>query len=202
MKSEILSWLTQNYSDEKIADALPELISYVLEYKRQRCAKELQQSSDIIIYTDGGCFPNPGKKGGWAAIFEQDGKFTEMSGIVLSESEDPDKKDVSNILVEMTAVAEALSSIPQPANITIWTDLDHIIKGMVDWREKWINNNYMTSSGKPAAHSDLWKKIHRLQDFHKSVSVQWVKSHSGKMDHVSLMNKKVDELVKSTVLCK
>jgi hypothetical protein len=33
----------------------------------------------ITIYTDGGCDPNPGR-GGWAALIQQDGKTTELSG--------------------------------------------------------------------------------------------------------------------------
>ena len=191
MKSQTLSIMTQKFSDEELIAVLPELTKYVDDLSRSVMKEKLCGASDITIYTDGGCFPNPGRRGAWAAIFE-DGKETrEHYGVVTSK-----QNSVSNIQMEMTAVCEALKVLTEPRHIVIHSDLNHVIQGMSEWKPKWQSNGYKASSGKPVAHADLWKEIHKSQDFHKSVSVHWVKAHSGARDHISQMNKKADELVR------
>lgn len=66
----------------------------------------------VIIYTDGGCDPNPGR-GGWAAILQQDGKTVELSGC------DPHS---TNNRMELTAAIQGLKALKEPSTVTLYTD--------------------------------------------------------------------------------
>jgi len=76
---------------------------------------------DLIIYTDGGCDPNPGP-GGWAALIIEDGKRREIYGA---------EPHSTNNRMELTAAIEALKSIKTPARVTIFTDSQYLQRASV-----------------------------------------------------------------------
>jgi len=134
---------------------------------------------NIIIYTDGGCDPNPGP-GAWAALLLEDGKKTEISG------SDP---DTTNNRMELIAAIEALKRICDPSDITLYTDSQYVQRGMEEWMPKWLAKNWKGSSG-PVANQDLWKALLEAMKPHK-VKWQWVKGHAG-----NPLNSRVDWLVR------
>jgi len=132
---------------------------------------------DLIIYTDGGCDPNPGP-GGWAALIIEDGKRREIYGA---------EPHSTNNRMELTAAIEALKSIKTPARVTIFTDSQYLQKGISEWMPKWLAKNWRGSNG-PVANQDLWKELLAVSSQHH-VKWHWLRGHAG-----SAENERVDYL--------
>jgi ribonuclease HI len=134
----------------------------------------------IEIYTDGSCLVNPGN-GGWAAIINQDGKITKISG---------SEKDTTNNRMELLAPINALKDMNQNSQIEIYTDSKYVKLGITEWVNKWVTNNWKTSKKEDVKNKDLWIVLYNLN---KSLNVKWnwVKAHAG-----NPMNEEVDVLAK------
>lgn len=133
----------------------------------------------VIIYTDGGCDPNPGL-GGWAAIIQKDGKTTELSG---------SDADSTNNRMELTAAIQALKSLKEPSQVKLFTDSQYMQRGIVEWMPGWLAKNWRGSNG-PVLNQDLWKELLAAAKPHQ-VTWQWVKGHAG-----NRLNTRVDWLVR------
>lgn len=126
------------------------------------------------IWTDGGCNPNPGT-GGWGWV-RSDG--VEDCGGEL---------DTTNNRMEMTAIIEALSKLPDGQKVVVYSDSQYCIKGLTIWHRGWKAKNWM-KKGEPMINRDLWLEL----DKHSSridVDFMWVKGHNG-----NPMNERADEL--------
>ena len=136
----------------------------------------------VIIYTDGGASPNPGK-GGWAAILyspEHD-KEREISGGELS---------TTNNRMELTAAIRALEALKVPCEVDLHTDSAYLQNAFVKrWIQKWKRNGWRTSAGSDVLNRDLWEELDRLTHVHR-ISWHWVKGHSD-----DERNNRCDELV-------
>lgn len=132
----------------------------------------------VVIYTDGGCDPNPGR-GGWAAQIQQDGKTSEILGSELYST---------NNRMELTAAIMALRSLDTPSMVTLYTDSQYMQRGLTEWMPGWLAKNWRGSNG-PVANQDLWKELLSAARPH-SVEWKWVKGHSG-----NRFNARVDALV-------
>ena len=130
----------------------------------------------IIIYTDGSCYPNPGR-GGWATTLrdEKTGREKVIQG---------GEKDTTIIRMELTAVIKALESIKYPCDVIIYTDSQYVQKGITEWIGKWKIKKWP----KRIKNQDLWKRLDRLRMDH-NVNWQWVRGHSGNPG-----NERVDQL--------
>ncbi len=135
----------------------------------------------VIIYTDGGCDPNPGR-GAWAALILSDGKETEISGV---------NPETTNNRMELTAAIEALRSLKTPHQVDLYTDSTYLMKGITEWMPKWLAKNWRGSSG-AVLNKDLWQALLAETGKHK-VNWYWVKGHSS-----NRYNRRVDALVKKT----
>ena len=134
-------------------------------------------STGYIIYTDGGCDPNPGP-GGWAALLICDGKLRELSG---------GEADSTNNRMELTAAIQALLAIPQGSRVELYTDSQYVKRGMEEWMAGWLAKNWRGSSG-PVANQDLWKALLAASYGHQ-VNWHWVRGHTG-----NAYNERVDRL--------
>jgi ribonuclease HI len=134
----------------------------------------------IKIYTDGSCLKNPGN-GGWAAII-----FINNEKIVISGN----KKNTTNNQMELLAAIEALKKIPERQKIQIYTDSRYVKQGITEWIEKWMQNNWKTSSKQKVKNVNLWKELNEIAKKHK-IEWHWVKAHAG-----NPINEEVDELAK------
>ncbi|HNR32815.1 MAG TPA: ribonuclease HI, partial [Candidatus Hydrogenedentes bacterium] len=70
-----------------------------------------ERAEPVIIYTDGGCDPNPGV-GGWAAVLQYKGRVRELSGGAM---------ETTNNRMELTAVIEALAALKRPCKVVVHT---------------------------------------------------------------------------------
>ena len=134
----------------------------------------------IKIYTDGSCLNNPGN-GGWAAIINDNGKISKISG---------KEKNTTNNKMELMAPISALQKINKDENVEIFTDSKYVKLGITEWIHKWLKNNWQTSKKEHVKNKELWLKLYELT---KSIKVKWiwVKSHAG-----NPLNEEVDLLAK------
>ncbi len=109
----------------------------------------------ITIHTDGACIGNPGP-GGWAAIVLQDGsKRCHYGG----------EDQTTNNRMEMLAVVKGLESVPDSADVTVFSDSQYVI-------------NTMTRSWKRNKNKDLWDRLD-AEVAKRWVKWEWVRGHSG-----------------------
>ena len=134
----------------------------------------------IKIYTDGSCIQNPGN-GGWAAIMLINNEKKAISGF---------KKNTTNNQMELMAAIEALKKIPIGEEVQIYTDSKYVKMGITEWIEKWLQNNWKTSSKKKVKNLELWKELSSISKKHK-IKWLWIKGHAGNQ-----INEEVDALAK------
>lgn len=145
----------------------------------------MSELDKIIIYTDGGCSPNPGK-GGWACILIDTvrDKRKELSGY---------ESDTTNNKMELKAVIQALSALKYKCEVILYTDSIYVKNGINQWIHSWKMKNWKTSTGKPVKNKELWEELDSLRDKHV-IEFEWVRGHSGDEN-----NERCDELVKEAM---
>lgn len=119
----------------------------------------------LEIYTDGACKGNPGP-GGWAAILIWDGKIKEVCGF---------ESDTTNNRMELMAAIEGLKQVKRQVKIKLHTDSQYLKKGMTEWINLWLHNNW--NKGK-VKNRDLWEELINL-DNQFEIEWRWVKAHNG-----------------------
>lgn len=109
----------------------------------------------IHIYTDGSCHGNPGP-GGWAAIIENDGDKTRLSG---------SERETTNNRMELLAVIKGLQSTRKQNDVTIFSDSQYVV-------------NTMTKGWKRKANQDLWALLD-IEVRDRRIIWEWIRGHSG-----------------------
>lgn len=130
----------------------------------------------IIIYSDGGCDPNPGA-GGWGYVLIHEDKETE-------EAFGGDT-DTTNNKMELTAVIKALDSLQDRCTVKVFSDSKYVVNGINHWLQNWMKSNFKNGSIK---NQELWRSIWDYKDTH-DLYAYWVRGHSG-----VLMNERADQL--------
>jgi ribonuclease HI len=134
-------------------------------------------SGRLMIYCDGSC-PKPFGVGGWAFLILE-GDYISRSGWL---------HPATNQTMELSAALEALREMSRrkwfERSATIISDSQYLVKGMMEWREAWLEVNYAG-----IANSNWWKLLHAYQDAFTDLRFEWVKGHAS-----SKWNKRVDEL--------
>ena len=131
----------------------------------------------LKIYTDGGCWGNPGP-GGWAYIIVLE---TFQGEKIVAERYGAEKSTTNNRM-ELTAVISALQNLKTmediPGKATVCTDSQYVQKGITEWIVNWKKNSWKTSDKKPVKNQDLWQELDALaEEF--SLAWKWVRGHAG-----------------------
>ena len=124
--------------------------------------------TEVVIYADGACRGNPGP-GGWGAWLKSGEHEKEMFG---------GDKLTTNNRMELTAVIEALASLKQRCQITVYTDSSYVKDGITKWIHGWKARGWTTADKKPVKNIELWQRLDALNAAH-AVTWRWVKGHSG-----------------------
>jgi len=140
--------------------------------------------SEVVIYTDGACEPNPGP-GGWGAILQYQLPDRiheiEMSGGHLS---------TTNNRMELTGVIEALKLLKRPCDVTVYSDSKYVVNsigewlggeprfGNYGWMVGWKQKGWRRKEGE-LQNIDLWQEIDELVRIQKSIKMRWIRGHSG-----------------------
>jgi len=136
----------------------------------------------VIIYTDGGCDPNPGT-GGWAAVLQCGRNIKELSGGAL---------ETTNNRMEMTAAIHALESLKSPCVVDLHTDSQYVQRGITEWLPNWKRRGFRRKGGE-VLNADLWRRLDELAACHE-VRWIWVRGHAG-----DPMNERCDELAAQAI---
>ncbi len=132
----------------------------------------------VIIYSDGGCKPNPGR-GGWAVLLIWGDAQKELSG---------GEADTTNNRMELTAAVRALEALKRPCRVEFYTDSEYLKKGITEWIAGWRRSGWKTSKGDPVLNQDLWQKLDELTQRHE-ITWKWTRGHAGNPH-----NERVDRL--------
>ena len=142
----------------------------------------VDESEAIIVYTDGGCDPNPGV-GGWGAVLLYEDHRKELSGGAAK---------TTNNRMELTAAIEALGSLKRASRVILHTDSEYLKKGITEWMPRWRAKGWRRKGG-ALKNVDLWKRLDELASEHR-VEWAWVPGHAGIEE-----NERCDELAKSEI---
>jgi ribonuclease HI len=121
------------------------------------------------VFTDGSCEGNPGP-GGWGFVWvENDEIVREKSG------RDP---ATTNNRMELTALIEALRSLPTDAETTVYSDSQLCVKTVNEWAAGWERRGWKRKTG-PIANLELVQGFYALAKAHPRVRIEWIRSHDG-----------------------
>ncbi len=141
----------------------------------------------LVIYTDGACRGNPGV-GGWAAVVQQQGDETELSGT---------EENTTNNRMELTAAVRALQFLDRSSEVRLYTDSQYLRSGITAWINNWKRNGWRTSAGRPVKNKDLWQCLEEASQGHE-IDWCWVKGHAGNVGNEradTLANQAMDRLM-------
>lgn len=130
------------------------------------------QKPFVEIYADGACSGNPGV-GGYGAILKSGEKSKELSGC------DP---MTTNNRMELMGVISALEALKKPCSIMVTTDSTYVMKGMSEWIEGWIENNWRNSQKKEVLNRDLWQRLLKASEPHE-IQWHWIRGHNGHVEN-------------------
>jgi ribonuclease HI len=126
-------------------------------------------TSTVIIHTDGACSGNPGP-GGWGAVLRYGEHHRELTG--------GDPGPTTNNRMELTAAIEALEVLTRPSSVRLHTDSTYLRNGITSWMAGWKRNGWRTSERQPVKNADLWQRLDAACSRHR-VEWRWVKGHAG-----------------------
>lgn len=137
----------------------------------------VREEDKVIIYTDGGCNPNPGV-GGWGAVLRYRDKVKELSG---------GEVNTTNNRMELTAAVRALEALTRPCPVVLCTDSQYLKNGITSWLPAWKRNGWKRKRGN-LKNIDLWRRLDELTAGH-DICWRWVRGHAG-----DAYNERCDEL--------
>jgi ribonuclease HI len=126
----------------------------------RRTYNQLNMQGDpraVQISVDGSCYPNEGRKAGYAGTIVYPGDDTEHQAIFQGFEESTiNRMELSACVAAMQWVREQALTQRGYARVQIFSDSQYVVNGQTSapfWqRAKWRN-----SSGRPIENSDLWK---------------------------------------------
>lgn len=131
----------------------------------------------VVVYTDGGCRPNPGR-GAWAAIVIEGEEERELVG---------GEPRTTNNRMELMAALMALESLERPSRVILHTDSQYLRNGITSWIRTWKRNGWRSKTG-AVKNVDLWQRLDAAIERHEIVW-EWVRGHAG-----DAYNERVDAL--------
>jgi ribonuclease HI len=141
-----------------------------IDKKAQRKVYPQDESTDIVIYTDGSSLNNPGP-GGYGVVILAAGREKELSG---------GYRLTTNNRMEMMAAIVALRRLETGTKpIKLYSDSSYLVNGInKGWVKKWQLNGWKKSDGKDVLNIDLWQELIKLT-VKSNVQFRWVKGHAG-----------------------
>src|SRR5690606_12669265 len=88
------------------------------------------------------------------------------------------EQPTTNQRMELTAAIQGLQALKKPSQVELVTDSQYLRKGCLEWLKQWKARGWRTAAKKPVQNEDLWQQLDALLQLH-SVSIRWVKGHSG-----------------------
>ena len=124
---------------------------------------------DSGVFTDGGASPNPGP-GGWGVVWVEDGR-------IVSEKHGHDP-DTTNNRMELRALIEAFTLLPEDAGVTVFTDSQLCVNTITKWAPAWERRGWKKQSG-PIMNLGLVQELLALYRAHPACELRWIAGHAG-----------------------
>jgi len=121
------------------------------------------------VFTDGGSIPNPGP-GGWGMVWVENGEIRDEA-----HGHDP---DTTNNRMELTALIAAFKSLPEDAEVVVYTDSKLCLDTITKWAPGWERKGWKRK-GSPLKNLDLVKQLLALYRKHPGCTLQWIAAHNG-----------------------
>lgn len=122
------------------------------------------------VFTDGSSHPNPGP-GGWGFVWVRDGEI-QLQGYGREDGE------TTNNRMELTALIEAYTALPEDAEVTVFSDSQLCVKTITTWAPGWESNGWRRK-GAPLKNLDLVKPLLELYRTHPNCPLEWMRAHDG-----------------------
>ncbi len=129
-------------------------------------SKELPE---VVIYSDGGAEPNPGR-GGYGVILTHRNRKKELS---------QGYRHTTNNRMELMGVITGLEALKTRSKVRIFTDSRYVVDGIEKgWARKWKAKGWYRTKTEKAINADLWARLLELLEKHE-VNFFWVRGHDG-----------------------
>lgn len=127
----------------------------------------------VKIYTDGGCFPNPGL-GSFAYIV-----LDESETEIIRQSVKVDVETTNNRM-EYKALIEAVKTCHVDDDIELFTDSMLLVNTFNKWIVSWERRQWVRKKrAGEIKNLDLVKDIFEIKRSYQGLKVFWIKGHSG-----------------------
>lgn len=141
--------------------------------------------SEVSIYTDGACEPNPGSGGYGAILIHGDIRMELHGGFSMT----------TNNRMEIYGAIAGLEALKTSCKVRLHSDSKYLVDSMSKgWVLRWKAKDWWRTKKDKAINADLWKRLLTACDKHQ-VEFVWVKGHAGNPE-----NERADLL--STLLLK
>jgi len=128
-----------------------------------------KNNKNVVIYTDGGATPNPGR-GGYGVVLLCGDRRKELSGGF---------RLTTNNRMEILAAIAGLEALKEPCVVTLHSDSQYLVNAInKDWVVKWRAKAWMRTKREKAKNVDLWKRLLTACKPH-NVTFKWVRGHVG-----------------------
>lgn len=123
----------------------------------------------IVIFTDGGCEPNPGP-GGYGVVLLYKEYRRELSGGF---------RLTTNNRMELLACIEGLRALKRECPVVLYSDSKYVVDAInLGWARRWREKNWYRTQTHKAENADLWEQLLSLCETY-TVEFRWVKGHAG-----------------------
>ena len=142
----------------------------------------------ISVFTDGSCYGNPGR-GGFCAIIRNGKESQTITGSVPFST---------NNRMELAAVIEGLTAVPEGSAVTVFTDSGYIERAVNEGRLKeWQNNGWRRiKTGEPVKNADRFIVLCEIIR-NRNLDVRFVKCMAHKANY---FNNRADRLAKQAAM--
>ena len=114
------------------------------------------ESTDIVIYSDGSSINNPGP-GGYGVVIMEAGREKELSGGY--------RLTTNNRMEMMAAIVSLRQFEPGTKSIKLYSDSSYLVNGInKGWVKKWQSNGWKKSDGQDVLNIDLWQELVELTE--------------------------------------
>jgi len=120
-----------------------------------------QPATSVIVHTKS--WP-----GGWSAIVADQDSDKELSG---------EENDTTTYEMALVAAIRVLEALPNACRVEFYADNEIVQKGITGWIHGWMKNGWITSSGQPVKHKDLWIRLHNAAKSHR---ISWKSPNEAK----------------------
>jgi ribonuclease HI len=133
------------------------------------------KNSDVSIYCDGGCSPNPGASGSGVAIYRS-GKIDEL-WYGLYEDMGTNNTAELNALYSSLLIAEKESSLGN--KVEIKCDSMYSINCIKTWAKGWESKGWTKKGGEIKNLKIIQKSYHLYNQISSKISLSHIKAHAG-----------------------